>query len=322
MASKLDRLKQGLLVCFLVSLAFHGKALAFDKKESTALSHYIMAAMYEQLGDIDTSVQEFKKALKSDNKSSLIHINLASLYIKQNEIPKAIEELNYTVKLEPGAVEPHAILALLYSSENKTDLASSEYETALKNASKREPGNVDIYKTLGAIYLQQRRLKEAQEAFRLILDLAPDDAQAHFYLGSVYEELKERPKAILELKKSIKLNPDYPEALNSLGYLYVEDNQNLTDAEAMIKKALTMDPENGAYIDSLGWLHFKQGKFEEAAKELEKAASLSNDPVICGHLGDAYFKAGNAAGAKSSWQKSLKLDPKQDNIKEKLDKLK
>lgn len=75
-------------------------------------------------------------------------------------------------------------------------------------------------------------------------------------------------------------------------------------------------------MDSLGWLYFKQGKIQEALKELQRAASLTEDPVIYDHLGDAYFKIGDNANAKLSWQKSLKLDPKQDKIKEKIDQLK
>lgn len=319
MASKLKRYSQGVFFCLLIILCINTKALCLDKKESATLTHYIMAAMYEQLGDIDTAIQEYKKALKTDNKSSLIHINLASLYIKKNEIPKAIAELNLTVGLEPEAVEPHAILALLYSSQNQPDLATSEYEIALKNASLAQPKNIDIYKTLGAIYLQQKKFTEAESTYRLILGLSPNDAQAHFYLGNIYEELKNRPQAIAELKQSLALNPDYHEALNYLGYLYVEEEQNLNTAETMIKKALTMQPDNGAYLDSLGWLYFKQGKFQEAIKELERAASLLEDPVIYGHLGDAYFKLGDTAQAELNWQKSLKLDPKQDKIKEKID---
>ncbi len=319
--SKLKRWSQGLFLCFLIFLSINTKALCLDKKESASLSHYIMAAMYGQLGDIDTAIQEYKKAIKTANKSAAIHINRASSYIKKNEFPKAIEELKLSIKFEPGAVEPHAILALLYSSQNKPDLATGEYEIALKNASKREPKNTDIYKTLGAVYLQQKKFTEAESTYRLILGLSPDDAQSHFYLGSIYEELKNRPQAIAELKKSLQLNPDYHEALNYLGYLYVEENQNLDAAETMIRKALSLQPDSGAYVDSLGWLYFKQDKIQEAIKELEKAASLMDDSVIYEHLGETYFKLGDTANAKLNWQKSLQLDPKQDKLKKKIEKL-
>jgi len=278
-----------------------------------------MAGVYEQLGDMDLAIQEYKKALKTDSQNSLIHLNLAATYIKNNEIPRAIEQLNLTISLNPQAVEPHVILAGLYSSQNKPELATAEYEIALQNASKRDPQNINIYKTLGAVYLQQKKFKEAENIYRLILDLSPNDAEAYFYLGNIYEELKNRNAAISELKKSVELNPDYHEALNYLGYLYVEENQNLEAAEIMIKKALEIEPDNGAYVDSLGWLYFKQGKLKEALQELERAGFLMEDPVIYEHLGDAYFKVNDIANAKLNWQKSLKLDPKQGKVKEKIE---
>lgn len=280
-----------------------------------------MATMYESLSDIEMAIREYKEALKADYKNSIIHLNLAISYIKNNELKKATEELNLAVKFGPEAVEPHAILALLYSWQSKSTQASYEYEIALKNASKLQPKNIDIYKSLGLLYLQQKKLQAAGDAFRLILEFSPDDVEAHFYLGNVYDGLKDRTGAQEELKKALELNPDYHEALNYLGYLYVEENRNLDQAEAMIRKALEMEPDNGAYVDSLGWLYFRQGKFKEALKELEKATTLLDDPVIPDHLGDTYFKIGDFEKAKSSWQKSLELNPHQDKVREKIEAL-
>jgi Tfp pilus assembly protein PilF len=301
----------------LISLSIPARALALDKT-AFVLSHYIMATVYDDLGDTEGAIREYKKALKADYKNALIHLKLAASYIRKNDIPKAIEELNLTVKFEPEAVEPHAVLALLYSARNQVDLATKEYEIALKNASKLQPANIDIYRGLGALYLQQNKLKEAENTYRLILNLHSPDAEAHFYLANIYDKLKMKDKVIEELKKSIEINPVYHEALNYLGYLYVEEDKDLDQAEAMIRKALEMQPDNGAYIDSLGWLYFKRGKLQEAVKELQRASSLLEDPVIYDHLGDAYFKLDDCENAKASWQKSLKLDPKQDNVEKKL----
>jgi tetratricopeptide (TPR) repeat protein len=90
----------------------------------------------------------------------------------------------------------------------------------------------------------------------------------------------------------------------------------------MIKKALSFDPDNGAYVDSLGWLYFKKGEFQEALAELSRAAALIDDPVIFDHLGDTYLKLNFPQKAKVSFESSLKLDPKQDSVKIKLEKIK
>lgn len=309
------------LVVFCVN-APQDAAFAFDKQVSSALSHYIMGVVYEDTGDIDKAIREYKKALRADNRSAAIHASLASGYIKKDKIPEAIEELNLAVQLDPESVTPHAILALLYSLQNKPEQARNEYEAALKKASKAEPDNLDIYKSLGASYLQSRKFKEALEVYRLIVEKRPQDAQAHFYLGSIYNQLKDPKAASLQIERAIQLKSDYAEALNFLGYLLADKGKELARAEAMIKKALAGDPGNGAYVDSLGWCYFKKGDYDQALKELQRAASLILDPVVFDHLGDAYLKTGDVAGARLNWQRSLDLDPKQEKVREKLQGLK
>jgi len=310
------------LVCLCLSLALAAPAawaLDADRLEGTqGLSHYIMALYCDDLGDIDRAIQEYRKAIEADAQSSLLHLNLASAFIKKNDIPSAILELKQSIGLAPDAVEPHAILALIYTTQNKVELATQEYAFALKNASQLEPENVDIYKSLGALYLQQRKLKEAEGIFKLIAGLSPLDEQAHFYLGSIYYDLKDYAATEKELKTAIKLKPDYHEALNFLGYFYLEQDRDINKAGNLIKKALSFDPENGAYIDSLGWFYFKKGRFKEALSQLEKAASFLSDPVIYEHLGDVFMKLGNRDNAKLNWEKSLKLDSAQEQVKEKL----
>ena len=309
------------LVCLCLSLALAAPAawaLDVAREDAQGLSHYITAVYCEDIGDIDRAIQEYRKALESDTRSSLLHLNLASAFIKKNDIPSAVLELKQSINLSPDAVEPHAILALVYTTQNKADLAAQEYALALKNASKLEPENIEIYKSLGAIYLQQHKLREAESIFKLIVGLDPLDAQAHFYLGSIYYELKDYTTTEKEFNAALKLKPDYHEALNSLGYFYLEQDRNVDKAGGLIKKALSFDPENGAYVDSLGWFYFKKGKFKEALSHLEKAVSLLSDPVIYEHLGDVFMKLDNRDSARINWEKSLKLDSTQGQVKEKL----
>ncbi|MBU4418751.1 MAG: tetratricopeptide repeat protein, partial [Candidatus Omnitrophica bacterium] len=249
------------------------------------------------------------------------HLNLASVFIQKDNSAQAEEELKQSIRLAPEAVQPHALLALVYASRNKADLAAAEYILALENATKAEPKNIDIYKGLGAIYLQQKKLKQAESIFKLILNLDPADPQSRFYLASIYYNLEDYPSVERELKSAVKLKPDYHEALNFLGYFYLEQDKNIDQAGLLIKRALAFEPENGAYLDSLGWFYYKKGKFKEAVTHLERAASFLSDPVIYDHLGDVYLKLGNTDSAKLNWEKSLKLDSQSAKVKAKLLKL-
>ena len=309
------------VICLCLTLAssvLPAQAQDTHKEDTRSLSHYIVGVYCESLGDLEGAVQEYQKAQETDPGSSLLHLNLASVFIQKNNLAQATKELKQSIEFAPEAVQPHALLALVYAAQDKSDLAAAEYILALENATKFEPENIDIYKGLGAIYLQQKKLKQAEGIFKLILNLAPADPEAHFYLGSVYYDLADYPSVEKELKSAIKLKPDYHEALNFLGYFYLEQDKNIDQAGLMIEQALVFEPENGAYLDSLGWFYYKKGKFKEALSHLERAASFLSDPVIYDHLGDVFLKLGNSASAKLNWEKSLKLDSQSDKVKAKL----
>jgi Tfp pilus assembly protein PilF len=312
------------VICFCLTLALgviSEPAFAVNNKDTQSLSHYIVGFYCESLGDLAGAAREYQKALATDSQSSLLHSNLGLVFIQKNNPVLAIKELKRSIDLAPEAAEPHALLALVYAAQDKADLAVQEYVLALENATKLESENIDIYKALGVIYLQQNKLKQAEGIFKLILKMAPEDPEAHFSLGSIYYDLKDYPSAEKELKRAVKLKPDYPEALNFLGYFYLEQNKNINRAGLMIKQALVFEPENSAYRDSLGWFYYKKGKPREALNQLEKAASLLSDPVIYDHLGDVFLKLGNLDSAKLNWEKSLKLDARNNAVEAKLLKL-
>jgi Tfp pilus assembly protein PilF len=281
-----------------------------------------MALYYDGKGQWDLAIKEYEQALKLDWDNYLTHFNLALIRVRKNDIERARDSLSQAVKINPEASEPHALLAVLNLAEGKFDLAANEYELALKGAVRLNPKDVEIYKVLAGLYIRQGNIEEAKDTYRIISELAPNDPEVHFYLGVVYAELKESASLEEALKKAISLKPDYAQALNFLGYTYVEDNRNLKEAEGLIRKALAVDPDNGAYLDSLGWLFYKKGRIKEAREILIRAASLMPDEVIFDHLGDVYFKMKDAENARINWQESLRLNPGQEKVEEKLKGLK
>lgn len=292
------------------------------EKDSKAYAHYMMGIFYERQGKFDEAILEYKESLSQDKDIPAIYMRLAISHIRKGEFDSAIEELEKLKELDPDDLDAGFMRALLYSLQNSSDKASEEYEEVLKKAVSSEPKNTYILKGLAAVYYQQKKFEKAISTYKLILDIDKNDYEALFLMGSILEDSGKRQEAIEKFKETLSIKPDYPDALNSLGYVYAEEGKNLKEAKEFIEKALSFDPENGAYIDSLGWVYFKMNLVDKAIENLEKASSLFSDSVIYDHLGDSYFKKGLFDKAVSAWNKSLELDTSKEKIiREKLKKI-
>lgn len=113
-----------------------------------------------------------------------------------------------------------------------------------------------------------------------------------------------------DLGAALKINPDEPELLNFLGYSWIDRNERLPEALAMVQKAVAARPQSGAMLDSLGWAYYRLGDYRMAVEKLEAAVELEpGDPDVNGHLGDAYWRAGRRIEAQFQWRRVLSLEP-------------
>ena len=103
-------------------------------------------------------------------------------------------------------------------------------------------------------------------------------------------------------------------AMNNLAYSWVNRGRRLGEAAALIATAVRAVPNEAAYLDSLGWLLYRTGHYQEAVPPLCEAAKRDpGHPEVLAHLGDAYWRIGREAEARSQWQRALGLadDPSQ-----------
>ena len=322
----LDQLRYGAIALVVgLWLTFFSGAVGADDvqipPQSKSLAHYIMAVVHDLDGDTLEAVSEYEKAAKLDRQQPLPHLRLGAYYARLGRMNEAISQLKTVAKLQPQASHVHYLLALIYSSQKKYDLATVEYETVLKASSKNNPDNVEIHTYLAQLYYSLHRYPQAVEQFTYILQLAPRNVSVCYLLGSTYLELNQREKAKEAFRKVLALEPDHQEALNSLAYMYAQEETQLDEALKMVHRALDLDPSNGAYYDTLGWVLFKQGMKAESLMALEKAQDYLEDTVIYDHMGDVYKALDEPALARKFWLKSLALDPQQTKVSEKIEGL-
>jgi Tfp pilus assembly protein PilF len=125
-------------------------------------------------------------------------------------------------------------------------------------------------------------------------------------LGSIYERQKKYDQAEQQFRKVLDVNPNNAPVLNYLGYMLADRGVRLEEATTLIQHALKEDPSNGAYLDSLGWAYYKQNKLAEAEQYLRKAVDREGrDPTILSHLADVYLKLGQNERAADLFERSL-----------------
>ena len=140
-----------------------------------------------------------------------------------------------------------------------------------------------------------------------------------FHLGAAYERNHQFKEAETYFRKCLELSPEFPEALNYLGYMWAERGENLKEAHEMIEKAVKLEPKNAAFLDSLGWVLFRLDQPHDALKWIQKAIEHAEEPdaTLFDHLGDILAALKQQEQAREAWQKAYAIEPS-DQIQRKL----
>jgi tetratricopeptide (TPR) repeat protein len=133
----------------------------------------------------------------------------------------------------------------------------------------------------------------------------------YFQFAAALERNKQLEESEKYFRKCLELSPDFAEALNYLGYMWVEQGVKLEEARKFIEKAVKMEPDNGAYLDSLGWLYFKLNQPEKGLKPILRSIEKTKEPdaTLYEHLGDIYRALKQPAKAREAWKKSIEVEP-------------
>ncbi|HYY55981.1 MAG TPA: tetratricopeptide repeat protein [Pyrinomonadaceae bacterium] len=202
-----------------------------------------------------------------------------------------------------------------------TDLGRvDEAMTLLRGRLKGSLEDFDTYRIISALNTQAGRGRQAIEAARKMLELAPAERQdlvaaALITLSSAQEGAGDTKGSEESLRRVLAREPNNATALNNLGYFLVERNERLDEALEMIQRAVRAEPTNSSFLDSLGWAYFKLGKLDEAERHLSEAARRdAASATIHNHLGDLYQRRGRMEQARAAWQKALALAVQVDEI--------
>jgi tetratricopeptide (TPR) repeat protein len=169
------------------------------------------------------------------------------------------------------------------------------------------PNHLFVLKILGAIYDKKNRINDSLDLNRRVIELSPNDAEAHYNLGVSLKKLNQFEKAELSYKKAILLNPNFAEAHNNLGNVLKELNK-LEKAKVSYKKAILLNPNFAEAHNNLGNVLKELNKLEKAKVSYKKAILLNpNFAEAHNNLGNVLKELGNLNEAKINLEKAITL---------------
>jgi len=237
------------------------------------------------------------------------------------------ESQEWIAKVTPlSQADIYYYLSLTFFERGLLDEASEYCEKAILI----EPF-AEAYFQLGLVSARKKHLKKAEEAFRQAISQKPAMTQAHYQLALLYSKQKRVTEAKKQMEVFQKLNKeakqfqkhrealvrsmDKASAFANLGLLYLNE-QKYEEAAREYQKAIWHEPNFAEAYNGLGHAYALLGRFEEAIQAQEKAIRLEpNMAEAYAGLGFTHLKQAELSQSEDDYRLALEAYRKATELK-------
>ncbi|MDB2425908.1 tetratricopeptide repeat protein [bacterium] len=245
---------------------------------TNTMAHLYIGAIYAEQQMQDKAIAYFYKITKNKSLKEKWHIyyyyaGKAQLEKGKEFYSQAIDAFSRSLSVKPEFLDSTLALALIYERQNKTNksinllssyqkrfgpkkevanylskkyLEKENYEKAYEQLEIIEGfdgENVNAKLRMAMILIELKKYPQAIYRLEELLVQQPESDKIIFYLGAVYEEIKDSASA---RKYFSKVKPEsifYPEAIIHQAYLLKADKGGVDEAIAVVEKGIKMRPE-------------------------------------------------------------------------------
>ena len=179
--------------------------------------------------------------------------------------------------------------------------------TSLVNERPASAVLASAYGRLGSLLFAANRANAAEACYLHAKALATGEVRWPYYLGHVYLNRPDRPKAIAAFERALQLAPGDAAALVWLGKVYLDDGQP-AQAETRFTQALAAQPRMAAALYGLGQAALAMRDYTRAVEHFEQV--LAADPrasIVHYPLALAYRGLGDTARAEAHLRRQGKV---------------
>jgi len=274
------------------------RGLKIDPKMSSA-SALLGMALYET-GDYAGARRQLEAALRANPKDNNAELFLANDLIKLGEFDRAADHLRELSQHQPENQEIWYLLGKVHMKLS---------EEALSKLNGLDPNSIWVHEISGEVMEGMKNYDGALLEYKKAVEVAPQQAGAHYHLGNAYWSLNMWDAATEQFRAELANDPANCMAQWKIGNIILEQHGDSAEALAEVQKALDACPNlMAARVDRARAL-IKLERHAEGVKDLE-AAEKSDPAEASTHflLAQAYRALGRTQEAQTEMKVFSKLE--------------
>jgi tetratricopeptide (TPR) repeat protein len=185
------------------------------QKSPAAASKLKNAIAYESTGKYESALFAIEEALSLQGDYSDAWLIKGIIYCKLGKCNDALKCYDKLIQLDPNSAEGWRLKAATYSSmkleENAVD--------CLSKALIIEPQNLEFRLSLAVAYQRLKKFEDALRVYEETKRQLPNEPRIDYYIGLMWGNNSDNQKALSAFEDSLKLNPDFTEALLAKGII-------------------------------------------------------------------------------------------------------
>lgn len=348
---------------------------AIRLKQDAAI-YFAMAKDYAILGDDQQAIENGTAAVQSDPSNRTYHETLAQIYVNARDLEHALKEFNEVVRVdssyEQGWINLGRLLQLqkpdealkiyqsvtdrfgpdadvyfqmaqIYNATGKLDKATD----AINGMLEFEPGNFEVKKTLGDLYLRRDSVDTALHIYNELAELQPQNLElraaiAHAYLvkqdydraseqldiilrrdtlsvddqikfGQIFTQFIQKDSAVAPYaeKMFMKIRDEHPDDWRPYWFLGAIDNIMKDDSSALINftKLKNLAQWNADGWVGVAWVYYDREKFDDVISLLTDAKKFVPEEFrVYLLLGISYQRKHEDIDAATALEKAVQLN--------------
>lgn len=309
-------------------MAFKYLKAAVDADPNYAEGFNLLGIYYTRNHNYSEAIENFRQALHIDFDLIDVHYNLAFLYMDREEYSMALSHFKEVVVANPEDADTYNLMGICCAKNGNEEDAKAFFAESLR----LQPDSTSAAVNISKLLIKNNEISKAKGILLYFMKKEIANYEVHYLLGIVYKGEEDYPRAMHHLREAVLEDTNNAEAYNLLGECCVKMDFD-KQAESFFVMAIRLDT---AYLDAyynLGSLYYKQQKYDDAVHILEEYVrtkeatdfvdslwsenKVGDEAVpLYNLLGNCYKVTNNPAKARKMWEKSLSIQPDQQDIKE------